>query len=360
MSRRRYDVAVVGAGPAGSACALALARSGCRVVLLGREPERRGRGELCGAALFRRLAAVGAASCGEDAGFPVDAFRTAWGASDLDGRSLRFWELGPARAVDRGRFDARLVRAAVDAGAERYACDVRSARRRERGWEIGLADGDATTLDVGFVVEATGRGGSLLFQPGARVWFDRLVCLFAEADDLSSDESDAVVESVEGGWWFAVPVAPGRRVVAMFTDADLVPRRSERGAWFEAELCRTTHVRSRARLSPSWVLGARDARTGALPWLWRDRWACAGDAAWSLDPLSGDGIARAVASGLGLADAVRDLLSTSDVGAVRAYALGRARALRDALETRARFYSAERRWPEATFWRRRHASPGRP
>ncbi|HEV8173352.1 MAG TPA: FAD-dependent oxidoreductase, partial [Actinoplanes sp.] len=36
MSAERYDVAVVGAGPAGSAAALAACRAGARVLLLDR------------------------------------------------------------------------------------------------------------------------------------------------------------------------------------------------------------------------------------------------------------------------------------------------------------------------------------
>jgi flavin-dependent dehydrogenase len=78
-------------------------------------------------------------------------------------------------------------------------------------------------------------------------------------------------------------------------------------------------------------------------------WLSAGDAACSLDPLTGRGLLEALSAGIEGANA---LLSGPE--AIAAYA--RAVHVRFAryLQRRSEAYAEERRWPEAPFWRRRH------
>ena len=118
-----YDVCVVGAGPAGSTCAYYLARQGKRVLLL--EKQRFPRDKLCGDAVCTRaqvhlermgvLQAVLAAHEGHWAeyggfvsprGVPCLATSTNGGAKPL------------VIAIKRVVLDARIARAAADAGAE--------------------------------------------------------------------------------------------------------------------------------------------------------------------------------------------------------------------------------------------------
>ncbi|RKR88530.1 geranylgeranyl reductase family protein [Micromonospora pisi] len=109
-----YDVAVVGAGPAGSAAALAARRAGASVLLLDRAefPRDKACGDGIAAHTLDVLAELGVPDAA--AGFAaVPALRLVAPGGAQVARSLP----RPAYTVPRRIFDARLVDAAVAAGA---------------------------------------------------------------------------------------------------------------------------------------------------------------------------------------------------------------------------------------------------
>ncbi|WP_052711777.1 NAD(P)/FAD-dependent oxidoreductase [Elstera litoralis] len=82
-------------------------------------------------------------------------------------------------------------------------------------------------------------------------------------------------------------------------------------------------------------------------------WVAAGDAAYAFEPLSSQGIAKALRSGCFAAYCALDSLNgKAETARARYEALvqGEFTHYRAAL---ARHYGAETRWPEAEFWRRR-------
>src|SRR5437867_1166903 len=130
-----YDVAVVGAGPAGAATAIHLARAGCSVVLLDRASFPRPKP--CGEGLFpagvEELAQLGVLDSLGPAGSPLAFIRfEGYGASAQAsiGGSGRL-----GLGVRRDRLDAALVEEAARSGASvRESCTVRDLRRDEHGF----------------------------------------------------------------------------------------------------------------------------------------------------------------------------------------------------------------------------------
>src|SRR6185369_1865372 len=84
-----------------------------------------------------------------------------------------------------------------------------------------------------------------------------------------------------------------------------------------------------------------------------DRWLAVGDAACTFDPLSSQGVMKALRSGIDAAEAIRRHLS-GDARALSVYADRVATAYDDYLDTRSAYYAMEQRWPDAPFWRHRH------
>lgn len=103
---RTVPLAIVGAGPAGLAAALAAAHAGCQVVLLDEWPAPGGR-------LRRQLAPVGAGPCGVELAPRLTARLLDAGVEVLSGVAV--WGLFPANAlgVTRGADPAFLLRAAT-------------------------------------------------------------------------------------------------------------------------------------------------------------------------------------------------------------------------------------------------------
>jgi menaquinone-9 beta-reductase len=131
-----YDVAVVGAGPAGAAAAVAARNAGARVVLLDRSdfPRDKACGDGIAAHALDVLDEIGVVDA--VAGFPpVPALRMVGpGAPEVRRRLPR-----PAYTVPRRIFDARLVAAAVTRGAELRRHAVRRIDVRD---DMVVLDGD--------------------------------------------------------------------------------------------------------------------------------------------------------------------------------------------------------------------------
>jgi geranylgeranyl reductase family protein len=123
MAREQFDVVVVGAGPAGSAAALAARRGGASVLLLDRSdfPRDKPCGDGIAADALDVLSDLGVPDAA--AGYPsVPRLRLVAPGGAAVARPLP----RPAHTVPRRVFDARLVAAAVRAGAELRKHTVRA------------------------------------------------------------------------------------------------------------------------------------------------------------------------------------------------------------------------------------------
>jgi flavin-dependent dehydrogenase len=81
-------------------------------------------------------------------------------------------------------------------------------------------------------------------------------------------------------------------------------------------------------------------------------WLLTGDAATTWDPLSGQGICKALDSGIRAADAIDRALNGDDLG-LNEYGRWSRTGFTDYLSTRSKYYRAEQRWPDSPFWQRR-------
>jgi menaquinone-9 beta-reductase len=132
------EVAVIGAGPAGCAAAIGLARGGCRVLLLDRQalPRESVCGEFLGPAAVAALAGLGLDPAGLGA-VPLRRARIGWGAREA-GFALPF----PAWALPRQVLDGALRDAAAAAGvALRPGLAVQGAWPEGVGWRLQAPGG---------------------------------------------------------------------------------------------------------------------------------------------------------------------------------------------------------------------------
>jgi flavin-dependent dehydrogenase len=168
------------------------------------------------------------------------------------------------------------------------------------------------------------------------------------------DDRQTLVEATENGWWYSARLPDSRLVVAYMTDADLLPKgRIPVSEYWQDQLERAPNTRFRTSgRMPGMSLRSFAANSYRLDRVTGNNWLVAGDAAIALDPLSSQGIYRALESGLLAANAIESCL-LGDPSALEEYARWTQRSFDKYLSIRTVTYGREQRWASSPFWQRR-------
>jgi flavin-dependent dehydrogenase len=359
-------VAVLGGGPAGAATALTLARLGCSAILIERTYYNTVRiGETLPPKVSSLLVSLGV----WEEFFAQNHCRSfgihsAWGQAELYANDFIFNPYGNGWHVDRARFDTMLARAAENAGVNvlQGAQLISIQEKARNGWHIEVgAEGKRLEWEAQFLVDATGRVSTIACKRGAiRTSCDHLigVVAFSAPDSgVPASNNATLVEAVESGWWYSALLPNGQVVVAFMTDADIYARASRNSRYFwNEELKKTKHTKARLRAgAPVPVPRVVPANSSCLDKTVGKNWLAVGDAAMAFDPLSSQGVYKALQTGLQAAEAVCDRLS-NDAEAFLKYAARLEEHFDRYLAARGYYYTREKRWPDSLFWKRRHAA----
>jgi flavin-dependent dehydrogenase len=293
-----YDIAIAGAGPAGSALALLATRAGYRVLLAEHSRFEKLRfGEAAPPELRASLARIGLDRLAH-APYASDApeLRSVWGTEQPISRNHILSPYGTALHLDRRAFDEALALAARDAGADlRLGCPARFTTRSGRGYCMRLPGGEH--VEAQFAILATGRTGGHLGVPYTRRYLDDHVGVVAHFSVPGRTcDPRTLVEAVPGGWLYLAALPSESVIVTLMTSARLVPStRSARRRWWLEALARSKLIR--AALSGFPIpedLSVIDARASYASAGGGGGWLAIGDARIAPDPLSGQGIYWAI------------------------------------------------------------------
>lgn len=363
MARIHYDVVVAGGGPAGAMCATFLARHGWHVLLAdeGRTLDRAVWAEMLNPYDCRLLVRHGFECALENgASTPCRGILSYWNPKDPERCDFSLTHLGVGRVINRPVFDGNLRRLAAAAGVElSLSTKIRFCSPRgdsPASFQKERKIGDSIQCTASFVLEAAGRRAvhGQSHDGGGRAYFDRLIAVPVAAKSTSGAGEWLRVAPSKNGWWYEV--GPTSTWTCVFlTDADLLPK---------GERARVDHLqRERSEIAglPGWSaeivfppLSPRDARTSCRHVLWRNQWLPLGDAAITLDPLSGAGLSHALHTARDAASAINDYLTTGAVTALSQYAVNESRVFATSLEAARKYYAhAADRFSGSLFWRRR-------
>jgi flavin-dependent dehydrogenase len=363
-----FDIAVLGAGPAGAATSQRLAQGSCKVALIERSRFDSPRiGESLAPAVQPLLADLGVWPQFLALGpLPSYGTRSLWGGAipQLHSHLVTPWSCG--WHVDRLAFDCMLAEAARRAGAT-LLCETTLVRcdKSADGWALTLRersenDSEKQTfrLTARIVIDATGRSSRLAPWVGAeRFLFDHLVSVAAQFDGIeTAQEGYVMVETSADGWWYTAPLPGGRMMVMLMTDSDLCARADlgSLSVWHNRlQAAEATHGRVAGGI-PVWrprVFSAFSQRLRRCEQ--RAPWLAVGDAALSVDPISGSGVVRALRTARAAAEAVFALLKGQPPQPIEVYEADRDRECTTYLHERAMYYGIEQHWKESLFWQRR-------
>jgi len=281
LETTQYDLIVVGAGPAGSACAITAARAGAKVLLL--EKDRFPRQKVCGEF-------VSPESLGLLHGFLEDGrFRSCPQVVSsrifLDNKTLVLPVSPAAQSIPRFDLDAALFDAARNAGVTAREGVAVVEVKQDTIFHVRTSE---SAYSASAVVNATGRWSKLTqFDAAGK---DKWIGLKAHFTEPSPPQS-VDLYFFPGGYCGVTPIGPNSINACAMVRADAA-HTLEDVFTKEPRLCE----RSRA-----WQPLFSTVTTSPLyfrePETESDGIFLAGDAAGFIDPFAGDGISLALQSG---------------------------------------------------------------
>jgi FADH2-dependent halogenase/halogenation protein CepH len=304
---KRYDVTVLGGGPAGAAAARMLALWGHRVLLLTRPPRGPALAESLTPSCGKLLEQIGVRDAIDREDFVRSTGHTVkWGDEparvELFGTGERGWQL---LSDD---LDRVLLREARRAGAavHRHA-NVRSVVPAADGdWRVTYEERDAQQhVSASWVIDCTGRSGLMSRAGSGRreggLRTMAMVGVWERRPHWALEhETHTYVESYSGGWAWSVPVSRRRRQVTVMVDPSRtdVAHGRRLPTTYREELARAPMIHAMTSMArPIGTPWARDASPYACDAPASARLLVAGDAASFVDPLSSFGVKKAMASG---------------------------------------------------------------
>ncbi len=307
-----FDVAVVGAGPAGTNAAIHLARGGARVVLL--EKQRLPRPKVCGGGLVAR------ARMHLPAGIDLPIERICHTVEIRHG-DLRFAVTEAEPVIElamRADLDARLAEAAARAGTElRDGCEVSGLDSSLDELVLQTSYG---AVRARYVIAADGVHSPVARLAGWLEPLEAIPAIEAEIDiapELLADRSDNAVfdfGDAPSGYAWTFPKRAHLSAGVLSTER----RRSGLRAELDRYLARLGLDRCKCE-ARGWLIPTRPRRGGFT----RGDVLLVGDAAGLADPVTAEGISLALWSGRLAAESVL----SSGTKASRAYERALAREI---------------------------------
>jgi len=381
-----WDVIIVGSGPAGSSAAITLARSGAKVLMLEKRKQgHRSLGESIPPVAIELVEHfLGSTEQSlKDAATQTAGNIACWGDSQAAINDFYFTPKGYGLCVDRKYFDSALCQVALNEGAQSITNSsfIRCHRDDEKQhWHITVDQTNSSSmiLKARYILDCSGRRATVASALGIKRHQHDDLFAFAQRFVSSSEDQDAYtrIEASPDGWFYSnkLPlmhktqnrkgevIEQHERIVVFHTDKHShAAKQAVTATGFLTLLQDSPKIASyleEAGYQATGRIQGAPAGGERLSRFCGDGWLAVGDAAQSYDPLSSQGIYKALNSGSMAGQMVHYALAESakDTFFMKRYAQEQSQLWEQYVQQRNDYYASEQRWPKHTFWSRRHPS----
>lgn len=234
-------------------------------------------------------------------------------------------------------------------------------------WKISFSDqyGNEERVTAKFIIDASGRANILRKKLHLhRIRKDELICISASVERFKEQHLSTII-SDENGWWYSCPL-PGKKnamLISYYTDADLVDKKAIQDPVFIKQLLLSKKaIQNKLEIkefNEYQYLGIRAANTSKLNNIGERNWIAIGDAAMSFDPLSSQGIYKAMVTAAQASKLIiaADFINIPDIERTNTFYDAFYKSAHNIwqryIEHHYHFYYMEQRWKGSAFWDRR-------
>ncbi|GHB62651.1 NAD(P)/FAD-dependent oxidoreductase [Persicitalea jodogahamensis] len=282
-----------------------------------------------------------------------------WGSNEVSESSFIFNPFGNGFSIDRTALENKLLEHSQLSGNSIYReTKVLGIDYLRQNWEVKIKqDNSVSLLKSRFLIFATGRNSSLNPIGSKKKYFDKLVALTAIGNHLNDNQNYLVIEALPDGWFYTNSLPNKNRIYTIFSDGDLLPKSKIK--YFTEQLKSTRWYNEKGNTnfdSDKVKLNIFDARTSFSENQSGHCWIELGDSAYTIDPLSGQGILKNFEM-LQFCIEHINLFFNSGTDFSEAYTTFNLYNFTKYLNQRNEVYDDENRWANNEFWNRRRAAP---
>lgn len=361
---KHFSVIILGAGPAGSTCAIQLLQLGIKNVLLveSSEFEKFRIGESIPPNANPILQKLGIFEDFLKAKHqPCYGSVSIWG-SDLRGHNdFMLNPYGYGWHLDRTKFDAFLTQKAVELGATFLPnTTFQQSKKIGNQFELQFKSNNASnfTLSTDLVVDASGKRCVFAQEQGSQK--QTTLPLISLGVRFKLKNTPKVIsklthlEATKNGWWYAAQIPNNQLLIGFYTDAETAKQYQLNTLenW-QKELDTARLIK---KLTPDFTpIDAKPKGFAApsyiLNQLSGENWLAIGDAASAYDPITAQGIMKAIQQAMFAAEQITKKRNgeISDFSIFNQYVQ---QQFGNYLNMRTRFYLKETRWVDQPFWKK--------
>lgn len=307
----QFDICVIGAGPAGSSTAIELLKLGYKVCILEKADFPRHHVGIC----FSQSIFTIANFLGIEEALQKSVL---WKRKSihLKWQQPKVIEVEqPGIHVDRGILDLELLTLAKSYGVCIFQpVSQVNVLENQTEWIIKcIYDNEQIHIRALFVVDATGRGGTILKQNPIK-FQPNLLAIHATWKVKSQPSSDGYMEALPDGWSWGAYLGNNTLLLSVYTDASIL--KEQKRAIEDFYLDKIAHISSLQHFNLEECcskIEVCDASAHYHKNIIGDNYIKIGDAAFTVDPLTSQGVFLALSSAFCVSRVVRTILdSTKD------------------------------------------------